>query len=229
MVGLFDLTKEMNGKVVHGGPALKVHDAAVGTANMCVVLEFPSKAKALEFYDSAAHKAWMQEASIGSTIKRDVRIIEAPPGMFSQGKSYWTALIINTGDMDKFTKYAQHSTASTKAGMDVTLSNGKKEKVYPVFKFMGPSDFREESLKIVPSGDKANPFVFPGTTCVMGFVVVVELGSHDVGAVYRESITYKNDILAAFDETYTTEDAYQTSLKKFQQTVFQRDLRILGV
>ena len=62
-----------------------------------------------------------------------------------------------------------------------------------------------------------------------GLVVIAEFPDHESGAAFKETTDYKNALLAALDQQYTTPEAYEAAEKAFCDEVLQRDVRILGI
>lgn len=211
------------------GPALKQYEMGKGKPNMSFVIKFASVAKASEFYEAPAYVAWKEKFGVGVSIMRDLRIIEAPADLFTPGKAYWFALIHRVVDTDMTMKYLDKFMEINGRGFGVTLEDGSVSSASMQLKYVGPSEPKEEALKVVPSKDEAKPF-FMGTTSDQALVAFGEFDSHAIGAQFRESSDYKSALLAAFDATYEGDDeAYEAAMVKFSDTVFRRDVRIIGV
>lgn len=214
------------------GPALKQYEYAFGTPNMSFVIKFASKAKAQEFYELDAYQAWKVKFGVGTSILRDLRIIEAPADIFVAGRAYWLAFIRGQADPERNMKYigaCEVDAHMRTAPWDVTLADGSVQSTSMQLKFVGPSDFKEEAVKLLPAKGSAAATDFFGASTADGIVVIAEFESHAQGAAFKDSLPYKNALLKSLDQTYTTEEAYEASLETFKKEVFQRDVRILGI
>ena len=212
-----DIVKSMDASFgiekIHLGPALSQHELGAGAPNTTFIVKFATKAKALEFYECDRYSQWKNKFVTGK-IKRDLRIIEAPGDIFEPGKAYWFALIHNVLVADSFGKYA-----------GAFFANNFDFKI----KFVGPSDFFEAAKDVVPTKENAGPF-FGGLNSDVGIVVVCEIGGTlESAAGFKDTVEYKNALLAALGEEYSTDEVYEKQLDKFMATVLRRDVRIIGI
>ena len=212
-----DIVKSMDASFgiekIHLGPALSQHELGAGAPNTTFIVKFATKAKALEFYECDRYSQWKDKFVTGK-IKRDLRIIEAPGDIFEPSKAYWFALIHNVLEADSFGKYA-----------GAFFANNFDFKI----KFVGPSDFFEAAKDVVPTKENAGPF-FGGLNSDVGIVVVCEIGGTlESAAGFKDTVEYKNALLAALGEEYSTDEVYEKQLDKFMATVLRRDVRIIGI
>ena len=211
------------------GPALKMSEMAEGCPNTSIVFKFATKAKAVEFYEGAEYKEWSSKYGIGTKIKRDMRIIEAPAELFVAGKAYWVALLYQVHDTERFGAYFEAFVAANTKGFTVPLEDGTvAENAVLEIKWAGPSDFKEEALTMVPAAGNGKPFL-PGTMTDQGLVLIGEMPSHAIGKAFKGCVEYKNTMLAPFKKTYTDEATYEADVKTFMAEIFTRDVRIIGV
>ena len=218
------------GEMVFMGAVLKAYETAVGCPPNAAVVKFESKQKAVDMFEGAPYQALLDKLGIGKTIFRDVRIIEAPADTFvtGQGKAYWIAQLENIVDKDKFAKYFAGFMAANEKGFEISLDDGTTTKANLTIKAVAGSTYYEEAKKLVPNGGEGADF-FPGANTESGLVVIAEMDTHEIGAKLKECTDYRNAFLAALDQTYSDEASFAVSEKEFTETVFKRDVRIIGV
>lgn len=95
-------------------------------------------------------------------------------------------------------------------------------------KYAGPSSFYEEAQKYVPGPGTGKTFV-PGALDEFGLVLVAELPNHEAGKKIKECTDYKNCLLSALGEKYTTEETYLELMKRMPEEVVKRDVRIICI
>ena len=110
-------------------------------------------AKAVEFYEGAEYIEWSSKYGIGTKIKRDMRIIEAPAELFVAGKAYWVALLYQVHDTPahrsllRGVRRREHQAIIPRAPLeDGTVA----EKAVLEIKWAGPSDFSGGGGREVP-------------------------------------------------------------------------------
>ena len=165
---------------------------------------------------------------IGSAVKRDVRIIEAPADTFAAGKAYWIGQVNNILNKEKFDKYFGSFVATNEKGFTVAMDDGTTQNIHPVVKVVTNSNFYEEAKNLVAATGKGVELV-PGLSTDQGLVVILEFDNHKVGSNFKECDDYKNCLLSSLGQTLTTAEAYEAGEKEFMETVMERDVRILGI
>ena len=210
------------------GKTLKQYELGSACPPMAAVVKFESKAKALEIYNSDTYQDLIKKLGVGKSLFRDLRVIEGPSDLFIKGKAYWIALLSNIIDKDKFDKYFAAFMTRNEAGFEVKLEDGSTAKVQLTIKSVGPSVCFEEGMKEVPPAGQGADF-FPGANTESGLVVVAEFDNHEVGAKFKECADYRNALLSSLGKEFTDEETYKAAEQEFTETVFKRDVRIIGI
>lgn len=227
MAALKDIITKGGGQLSYMGACLKVYEGGRGCPPNGAIIKFDSKKTAVDLYESKEYQDLLGQIGVGTTIKRDVRIIEAPADTFTQGKAYWIAQLENIIDKERFAKYFNGFVAANEKGFEIALDDGSTTKANLTIKAAAPSTYYEEAKDLVPEAGKGADF-FPGANTEAGLVIIAEMETHEIGGKLKDCADYKNALLASLDQTYTDEEAFIASEAQFRETVFRRDVRIFG-
>ena len=112
------------------------------------IIKFDSKKTAVDLYESKEYQDLLGQIGVGTTITRDVRIIEAPADTFTQGKAYWIAQLENIIDKEKFAKYFNGFVAANEKGFEIALDDGSTTKANLTIKAaaLAPTTRRPKTL-----------------------------------------------------------------------------------